>query len=68
MKLSNVYVGDEPVGAGYPTFKAAQAAARKIAAEYGALPLDFRPITHNPHDLLDSIELMPPARGVGEAE
>lgn len=42
-KLFNVFLGDEPVGVGYPTFKAAQVAARRIAQEHGSLPFEIRP-------------------------
>jgi hypothetical protein len=47
-KIFNVFLGDEPVGVGYPTFEAAQAAARKIAREHGSLPYEVRPVTHDP--------------------
>jgi hypothetical protein len=65
-KLFNVFLGDEPVGVGYANRKEALKDARRIAREHGALPLEVRPITHNPYtddaDFLTGIERRPRAR------
>jgi hypothetical protein len=47
-KLFNVFLGDEPVGAGYASREEAVKAARRIAAEKGSLPFEIRPISHLP--------------------
>jgi hypothetical protein len=65
-KLFNVFLGDEPVGVGYASREAAVKDARRISRDHGALPLEVRPITHNPHtddaDFLAGIERRPRAR------
>ena len=51
-KLFNVFLGDEIVGrsAGYTTRAEAVKAARRIAAEHGAMPYEVRPVSHHPRE------------------
>ena len=70
MNLFNVYLGDEVVGrpSGYPSRKAAQAAARRLAEDHGALPYEIRPVNHVARaedegaDFLATVERRPRAR------